>query len=29
VRWGALNPPFYPKADAVNEAVASSSDPMG
>lgn len=31
VKWGALNPPFYPKPDAspVTEAVASSSDPMG
>lgn len=31
VRWGSLNPPFYPKPDfsAVTEAVASSSDPMG
>jgi probable phosphoglycerate mutase len=31
VRWGTLNPPFYPKPDshAVTEAVTSSSDPMG
>ena len=31
VRWGTLNPPFYPKPDSspVTEAVTSSSDPMG
>ena len=31
VRWGALNPPFYPKADSspVTDALTSSSDPMG
>jgi probable phosphoglycerate mutase len=30
-RWGALTPPFYPVPDAtpVEDAVESSSDPMG
>jgi broad specificity phosphatase PhoE len=31
VRWGSLTPPFYPQAnaDAVADAVSSTSDPMG
>jgi len=31
VRWGSLTPPFYPRADAnaVADAVGSSTDPMG